>query len=327
MTVHKSPSPKWTERTWDDLPVGAKVALALAAVVALMIFAGRACGHTTTSSTTTSTSTPFTRTSDAPTPAWPAPMTPSAPATSPQPPPKLNGQQEYKSAQQIANDLTARGHRCDMSDDSPGDYVVGAGRCYLGGSTGPEVVLAVYASQSRIDDYFAFATPTMNTYAWLVGNKWTINCGTRVLCSELQADMGGSITASANQPPLTTTTPALPKPLDEEIADSATRYIIEGFGLGSPPAVSFKDIPCDEVPVELCWPPHVNNITYSAGILYLHMDTDFKQPPDQILMVKAQNAVASLLRLGPGPKIVMSNSRSVQSMDRYGVKTMGDVDI
>jgi hypothetical protein len=316
MTVHKSPSPKWTERTWDDLPVGAKVALALAAVVALMIFAGRACGHTTTSSTTTSTSTPAPRT-------WAAPTTPTAPTTSPQPPPKLDGQQEYKSAQQIADDLTIRGHRCDMSDDGPGDYVVGAGRCYLGGSTGPEIVLTVYSSQSRIDDFFASTVTKSHTYAWLVGNKWAINCGTSALCSELQADIGGSITASANQPPPTTTTQAPPQALDEEIADTAKRYILDGLS----PDGNFKTVPCDEEPVELCWPPHINYITYSKGMLYLHMDTDFTQQPDQILMVRAQDMVAKLLRLGPGPKIVMSNVQSVQSMDRNGVKTMGGVDI
>ena len=63
-----------------------------------------------------------------------------------QAPQRLDGQQEYKSAQQLADDLNARGHRCDISPSGAGEYWVDSGRCYLGGSTGPEIVLGFYSS-------------------------------------------------------------------------------------------------------------------------------------------------------------------------------------
>jgi hypothetical protein len=63
-------------RTLDDLPYGARVVIALVAVLGLMILVGQACGHPSTSSTITSTSTAAVTKS-----AWAAPTTTSqAPA-------------------------------------------------------------------------------------------------------------------------------------------------------------------------------------------------------------------------------------------------------
>ena len=85
---------------------------------------------------------------------------------------------------------------------------------------------------------------------------------------------------------------------------------------------SFKNIPCtDEDPsmYRFCWEQHINDIAYGNGVLYLEMDTDWTQQPDGALNVSAQNHVARLFELGPGPKLVMDNVKTIQSVDRNGV--------
>ena len=134
-----------------------------------------------------------------------------------------------------------------------------------------------------------------------MGNKWTIFCGTRALCSELQADVGGSINASADQPPETTTATTMAEaPLDEQVAYTAQRWILEGFG--QPADGSFKNVPCtDEDPdmMRYCWASYINNFTFKDGTLYVHMDTDWTQQPDGARMVTAQNTIRNLLKNGP----------------------------
>ncbi len=113
----------------------------------------------------------------------------------------LDGQQQYGSAQQLADELTARGHRCDMRPESGGDYFDDSGACYLGGTSGPEVVLVIYSSQSQLDDYFT-EVPTTD-YAWLFGKNWGINCweGQPATCNELQAALGGTIKRASDELP------------------------------------------------------------------------------------------------------------------------------
>jgi hypothetical protein len=96
------------------------------------------------------------------------------------------------------------------------------------------------------------------------------------------------------------------------MAAAATRWLLESFG--EFPG-SFKDIGCppeDPDMMQYCWMPYINNISYSDGVLYLHMDTDWTQQPDGARMVTAQNKIRNLLQNGPDPKAVMDNVHVVQ---------------
>lgn len=239
----------------------------------------------------------------------------TASTTTPQPT-KLNGQQEYKSAQELADELTKLGHRCDMTGTS-GGYFDESGRCYLGGSSGPGVVLIIYSSQSQIEKYF---TEVPVEHAWLFGKNWGINChdGEPTLCNELQAQLGGDINRAADTPPTTPT--KMPPPMsadDREIANTAKRWLLEGWML--PADGGFKSMPCTDDEARVCWASYINNIAFSNGVLYLEMDTDWTQQPDGSRNDSAQNRVARLFELGPGPRLVMDNVKNVQSVDRNGV--------
>jgi hypothetical protein len=239
----------------------------------------------------------------------------------PQTPPTLDGQQEYRSAQQIADDLNARGRQCEMTSSGGGEYTIDSGRCYLGGSAGPEIVLSVYSSQPQIDNYLAFIIPKLDSYGYLLGKNWTSTCDTRALCDDLHAVLGGVINASANLPP-GEPVPTAAVPINEEVADSAQRWILESFGQFADSGGSFKNIPCppeDPEMMQYCWMPYINNFTFSDGILLVHMRTDWTQQPDAARMVATQNKIRNILQNGPGPKIVMDNVRAVQSVDRNGV--------
>ncbi len=264
--------------------------------------------------------------------------TASAAPTTTSPHPR-DGQQEYGSAQQLANELTKLGHRCDMTHDKR-SYFDDSGRCYLGGSAGPEIVLVIYSSSinwdgsgpSQMDRYLtemAEDHPT-DDYAWLVGENWGINCNDDrepTLCSELQSELGGTIKRLGDELPPTTTTKTttkLPPPMsaeDEEIANTAKRWLLEYFD--QPRDGSFKNISCHpDVNPDMwsyCWTSDVNGITYSKGVLYLQMDLDSTQEPDVTKMEKAQHWVRNLLWMGPGPKIVMDNVLGIQALDVNGM--------
>src|SRR6516225_10478139 len=111
------------------------------------------------------------------------------------PPTKLSGLQEYPSAQALADDLTKRGHTCNMTQMSGRTYAVDGGKCYIDGT---EMILGVYASQSEIDAQLSISGAFENAqldYGWLAGKNWTIDCHSRSACQKIQADLGGSITA------------------------------------------------------------------------------------------------------------------------------------
>jgi hypothetical protein len=80
---------------------------------------------------------------------------------------------------------------------------------------------------------------------------------------------------------------------------------------------SLKDVPCTDTESIVCWAAYINDITYSNVVRYLQMDTDWTQQPER--NVSAQNHVARLLELGPDPKVVMENVKTVQSVDTNGV--------
>jgi hypothetical protein len=146
-------------------------------------------------------------------------------------------------------------------------------------------------------------------------------------------------TATTVQSTTTTTTtttpapapaPAPPKPSDQQIADAAKQYLLEDLSLGQ--AGDFKDVECmdnagntEDMSAPDCWPPYINSITFSDGVLYLRMDTNWPdkpqldESPDGARMLKAQNKVATLIRLGPGPQIVMDNVRLIEAVDRNGM--------
>jgi thiamine biosynthesis lipoprotein ApbE len=113
----------------------------------------------------------------------------------------------------------------------------------------------------------------------------------------------------------TTTTTTTDASLDNQIADAAKQYLLAGWFL-QPPDGDFKNINCRDPAT--CWAPYVDSITFSDGVLYLHMDTDWTYQPDAERMLMAQERVAAVLHLGPGPAIVMDNVRFVQAMDLSG---------
>jgi hypothetical protein len=181
----------------------------------------------------------------------------------------------------------------------------------------------IYSSDSQLDRYFT-KVPSSH-YAWLFGKNWGINChdGEPTLCDELQGELGGTVKRASDEPPRTTTTTKMPPPMsaeDQEIANTAKRWLLESFGQSRDG--SFKDVPCLEEDPDMmmfCWVPYINDITYSNGVLYLQMDADWTQQPDGARMVTAQNKVRNLFQRGPGPRLVMDNVRAVQSVDVNGV--------
>lgn len=111
-------------------------------------------------------------------------------------PDKLNGLQEYPSAQALADDLTKHGHTCEFKQTAGGMNTVDSGTCVIDGK---EMVLGIYASQSQIDKQIAFIESVLGQskmdYGMLAGKNWTVNCGSRDACMKLEAGMGGSVTA------------------------------------------------------------------------------------------------------------------------------------
>jgi hypothetical protein len=113
----------------------------------------------------------------------------------------------------------------------------------------------------------------------------------------------------------TTTTATADASLDNQIADAARQYLLAGWFL-QPPDGDFKNVNCRDA--EACWAPYIDSITFSDGVLYLHMDTDWTYQPDAERNLMAQERVAAVLHLGPGPAIVMDNVRFVQAVDLSG---------
>ncbi len=117
----------------------------------------------------------------------------------------------------------------------------------------------------------------------------------------------------------TTTTPSTS---DEQIAAAAKQFLLTGWFL-QPPDGDFKNVDCNQATA--CWAPYIDGITFSGGVLYLHMDTDWSYKPDATLMEMAQNRVAAVLQIGPTPAIVMDNVRSVQAVDLSGETTSSGI--
>lgn len=116
----------------------------------------------------------------------------------------------------------------------------------------------------------------------------------------------------------TATVTTAPASFDDQIADAAKRYLLAGWFL-QPPDGDFKNVNCRDA--DACWAPYIDSITFSDGVLYLHMDTDWTYQPDAARMVKAQERVAAVLHLGPSPAIVMENVRFIQAVDLSGETT------
>jgi hypothetical protein len=73
------------------------------------------------------------------------------------------------------------------------------------------MILTIYPSQAKVYGYLAMIHSIVdvgdNSFGWLIGNKWIINCGSRGACETIQNGLGGTI--DANMFPATpTSTPA-----------------------------------------------------------------------------------------------------------------------
>ena len=111
-------------------------------------------------------------------------------------PTKLSGMQEYQSAQAIADALSEFGHACTLAPFK-NDFAVNAGQCTtdLG-----ELHMSVYLSQSELDKQLDFVkdlgkSAAYQPYGWLVGSRWSIDCGNRAACEKIQASLGGNVVA------------------------------------------------------------------------------------------------------------------------------------
>jgi hypothetical protein len=124
-----------------------------------------------------------------------------------------------------------------------------------------------------------------------------------------------STTTVVRSTPTVQSTTTADASLDNQIADAARQYLLAGWFL-QPPDGDFKNVNCRDA--EACWAPYIDSITFSGGVLYLHMDTDWTYEPDAERMLMAQERVAAVLHLGPGPAIVMDNVRFVQAVDLSG---------
>jgi hypothetical protein len=129
------------------------------------------------------------------------------------------------------------------------------------------------------------------------------------------------VTTTTSNRSTTTTTTTTQATLEDQTADAAKQYLLTGWFL-QPPDGDFKNAGCTDAAA--CWAPYIDDITFSGGVLYLHMDTDWTYQPDAALMVMAQNRVVAILRLGVSPAIVMDNVRSVQAVDTSGETTSSD---
>ncbi len=148
-----------------------RVVLGLLAVIGAML-ASVACGSNSSS---------------------PVTVTPSAAQTT-----ELSGKQEYQSVQALADDLTKFGHSCSPAPVN-NDFAVQAGKC---STDVGELRLSIYDSQPSLEAQLQFVksnfTISGSDYGWLVGNRWSIDCGTRSACETLQANLGGKVAAPTN---------------------------------------------------------------------------------------------------------------------------------
>ncbi|WP_141564221.1 hypothetical protein [Mycolicibacterium palauense] len=96
----------------------------------------------------------------------------------------------------MADELNRFGQSCTVKPLGGGVYPVDTGSCEAYGRT---VVLAIYASQERLDEQvktFDLFRQAGLDYGILAGKNWTIDCGTRPVCDKIHDDMGGSISAA-----------------------------------------------------------------------------------------------------------------------------------
>jgi hypothetical protein len=110
-------------------------------------------------------------------------------------PPELTGVQEYTSAEQIADDLAERGHECRYEKRQGAMFATSSGSCWMGDH---ELVLSVYTTQDLAEESLEmnqlFEDAGLD-YGVVVGNRWTVNCGSRDECLPFQDALGGRLVA------------------------------------------------------------------------------------------------------------------------------------
>ncbi|MCF6389785.1 hypothetical protein L2K20_22655 [Mycobacterium sp. MBM] len=96
----------------------------------------------------------------------------------------------------MADELNRFGQSCTVKPLGGFVYPVDSGSCEAYGRT---LVLAIYASQERLDEQvktFDLFREAGLDYGILAGKNWTIDCGTRPVCDRIHDDIGGSISAA-----------------------------------------------------------------------------------------------------------------------------------
>ena len=116
-------------------------------------------------------------------------------ANEPVGPEPLSGMQEYASADEISTDLADRGHECRYEKRQGSKFATSAGSCWIDDH---ELVLSVYTTQDLAEEslsvYQLFEDQEVD-YGVIVGNRWTVNCGSRDECLPLQDVLGGRLEA------------------------------------------------------------------------------------------------------------------------------------
>lgn len=110
-------------------------------------------------------------------------------------PPELTGVQEYTSAEQIADDLAVRGHECRYERRQGSMFATSSGSCWM---KDHELVLSVYTTQDLAEQSLEMNQLFENAgldYGVVVGNRWTVNCGSREECLPFQDALGGRLVA------------------------------------------------------------------------------------------------------------------------------------
>lgn len=114
-------------------------------------------------------------------------------STEPSEPEALSGMQEYTSAEQISDDLAARGHECRYEKRQGSMFATSSGSCWIGDH---ELVLSVYTTQDLAEESLGMTQVLKNAgldYGVIVGSRWTVNCGSKDECLPLQEALGGRL--------------------------------------------------------------------------------------------------------------------------------------
>jgi hypothetical protein len=119
-------------------------------------------------------------------------------ASEPAGPEPLSGMQEYTSAEEISTDLADRGHECRYEKRQGSKFATSSGSCWIDEH---ELVLSVYTTQDLAEESLSvhqlFEDAGID-YGIIVGNRWTVNCGSRDQCLPLQDVLGGRLEAPLN---------------------------------------------------------------------------------------------------------------------------------